>query len=90
MFLFIDVFGLPAHLHDVLVVHLNQMVQQHLAGFHQEAEHQRVAFVLMEPFEIGSAVASGQFEEVIQKSGCQQLGLRRIDARIGNGSIALQ
>ena len=58
---------LPRNLHDVLVVYGHQMVQQRFAGLQQKAQHERIALVLGEPFEVFRAIAFGLLEEIVEK-----------------------
>ena len=69
MLLFMGVVGLPRDLHEVLVVHAHQMIQQGFAGLQEKAQHERIALVIGESLEIFGTVTFGLLEEVVEKRG---------------------
>ena len=58
---------LPRDLHEVLVVHRHQMIQQGFAGLQEKTQHERIAFVRGEALEIFGAVAFRLLGEVVEE-----------------------
>src|SRR3989442_12457703 len=90
MLLFMEMCGLSAHLHDVLVMDRHEVIQQVLARLQQKGEHQGIAFVVGESLEVCSTIAFGQLEEVVEASGGASLCFKRIDTRLRDGLVTLQ
>lgn len=69
MLFFISVSGLSAHIHDILVMHRYQMIQQDFAGLQQKANHHCITLVIGKPLEVGGTISFGLLEEIIKKRG---------------------
>ena len=67
MLLFMGAVRLPRDLHEVLVVHGHQMIQQGFAGLQEKTNHERIAFVIGESLEVFGTVAFRLLGEVVEK-----------------------
>jgi len=90
MLLFMGVVRLPRDLHEVLVVHGYQMIQQGFAGLQEKAQHERIALVIRESPEIFGTITFSLLEEVVEKRGGEHLVLEIVDPRCGDSVIPLQ
>ena len=88
-FFFIGVSSLPGDIDDILVVHHDQMIEQGFAGLQQKAHH-HITLVLSELLDVSGIVPFGLFEEIVKKRRGAYLVLKVIDARFGDGLVALQ
>ena len=85
-----NLLALTQHVQDVLVVHLDQVIQQYLAGFQQKAQHQGITLVFLEPFDVLGIVSACQFVEVIHKGRIHDPGLNGIDAGVIERPVTFQ
>ena len=89
MLLFMTLFRMSAHVHDVLLMHRHQVIEEVLPRLQQKREDQRIAFRLGEALEVWRTIALGQREEVIEERGSHARGFKRIEPRRGDVLIGL-
>src|SRR5262252_10709512 len=90
MLLFMTLFRMSAHVHDVLLMHRHPVIEEVFPRLQQKREDQRIAFRLGEALEVWRTIALGQREEVSEERGSHTRGFKRIDPRRGDGVIPLQ
>ena len=56
---FMAMFGLTQHIHDELVMHLDQLIQQYLAGFQKKTDHHGIALLLIKALNLFGIVTPG-------------------------------
>ena len=90
MLLFIDMFGVSAHLHDVLGMHRHEVIREALARLQQKSRYQRTAFLVGEALEVGGTIAFRQLAEVVKENGRASLRFKHIDAGLGDDAVTFQ
>src|SRR5262245_4901144 len=74
MLLFIAMFGVSVHLHDVLVMHRHEVIQEALPRLQQKSQHQRIAFLVGEALEVcGTMEIMSYSRTEVRARGCAAL-----------------